>query len=119
MHIDFATAIGDPVARGLARGVVKGMAESWTIEGLRVQAAREAGITNLDRTRPQLVVSLRYMVERFPSLCTITFSEVEGWVREANPSLAEAVGREPEVQSWLRRAWETGVGALTKGSKPE
>ena len=111
MRLDIVNAIVSPIARTLARGIVMGMAESWTIEQLRTQAARGADFATLQRANPRFVRSLQHMAAKFPVVREISYTDMEGWVREANPALATAVQRDPEVRAWLRRAWASGFRA--------
>lgn len=115
-RLDLARIVGDPLARTMARGIVKGMARTWTIEHLRAQAARGADFVTLEQVNPRFAGTLRHMTERFPSVREITFKEVEAWVREVNEPLARQVDAEPEVRAWLRRAWDSGIRGLLAGT---
>lgn len=109
MHIDLLGAVTNPIARGLAKGIMKGMASSWTIEHLRAEAERGSDLATLEAAMPKFVTSLRHMATKFPSLRELTYADLQGWVREANPLLAAQVKSEPKVEAWLKRAWASGI----------
>ena len=107
--INIEAAIANPVARGLFRGMVRGVACKLSIGQLRVWALTSRDVDDLERAQPRFTTALRFMVQKFPSIRHVQWPEVSGWIAEANPVLATALEHEPEVAAWLKNAWENGL----------
>lgn len=94
-------------AKRIIKGAMQSLSHQWTIEWFREQAAKDGDISDLVDA-PWWYDKLLEMLEANPRLRETKLSEVIDWIKEkeGNPALVEELGPDPEVMSWLARAWK-------------
>ena len=95
-------------AKQIAAGMVKRAAKDWRIEGFREAATNDWTISKLFELSPDVAATLKGGLAKYKSLQKVEANELLSWVQNANPILFNQVCAEPEIITWLFKAWKDG-----------
>lgn len=110
------TSVGERVAKGVLRGIIISHSKRWTLQTLQQMVGTGQGVHEL--VPPDILPSLRFQGQKYPSLREIPCQEFLEWVREGNPNLFDQIVSTQPVLNWLLEGWGEGIKELFRTENP-